>query len=129
MKRLREKKNVLIGAGLLVALIALGIGQLALERVSASQAKGSEAPMFEVDPFWPKPLPNHWVIGSAIGVTVDSRDHVFIIHRQGTLNPSTEVSAAADPPTATECCAPAPPVLEFDPEGNLVGHWGGPDEP
>ena len=121
-----KKKNVLIAAGLLVALVALGIGQLQLERVSASQAKGAEAPMFEVDPFWPKPLPNHWLIGSAIGITIDSRDHVFIIHRQGTLNPSTEVSAAADPPTATECCAPAPPILEFDPDGNLVGHWGGP---
>jgi DNA-binding beta-propeller fold protein YncE len=67
-------------------------------------------------------------MGSTIGVTVDSRDHVFVIHRQATLNPSTEVSAAAKPPTASECCVPAPPVLEFDPEGNLVGHWGGPGE-
>ena len=34
---------------------------------------GSMAPMFEVDPFWPKPLPNHWLLGATIGVDVDSR--------------------------------------------------------
>jgi hypothetical protein len=28
----------------------------------------------------------------------------------------------------SECCAPAPPVLEFDEAGNLIGHWGGPGE-
>jgi DNA-binding beta-propeller fold protein YncE len=26
------------------------------------------------------------------------------------------------------CCAPAPPVIEFDEEGNLIQAWGGPDE-
>ena len=83
--------------------------------------------MFEVDPFWPKPLPNHWVMGSTIGVTVDSRDHVFVIHRQGSLG-ANEINAAATPPRTTDCCVPAPPVLEFDPEGNLVNHWGGPGD-
>ena len=86
------------------------------------------APRFEVDPLWPKPLPNHWILGSTIGVSVDSRDHVWVLHRGApTLNASTEMGAATDPPTS-ECCVPAPPVLEFDPEGNLVGSWGGPGE-
>ena len=83
--------------------------------------------MFEVDPFWPKPLPNHWLLGSAVGVGVDSRDHVFVIHRQTSFNERTEIGAATDPPTG-ECCLPAPNILEFDPDGNLVGHWGGPGE-
>jgi DNA-binding beta-propeller fold protein YncE len=78
-----------------------------------------------VGPFWPKPLPNHWVIGSAIGVSVDSSDHVWILHRPETLNKRTEIGAAEDPPSG-ECCLPAPPVLEFDQAGNLVGSWGGP---
>ncbi len=87
------------------------------------------APRFEVDPFWPKPLPNHWILGPAIGVAVDSRDHVWIVHRNtpdafGAFN---EIGAAQDPPLSA-CCVPAPPVLEFDPDGNLVGHWGGPSE-
>jgi DNA-binding beta-propeller fold protein YncE len=128
MKHLKQRRNVVIGAAFLAVFVALGVSQLALDRVQAAQGMGTEAPTFEVDPFWPKPLPNHWIIGSTIGVTVDSRDHVFIIHRQQTLNPATEADAATDPPTATECCVPAPPVLEFDPEGNLVASWGGPGE-
>ena len=87
-------------------------------------ADASMAPMFEVDPFWPKPLPNHWLLGSTIGVGVDSRDHVWIIHRGNLAN--NEIPAALDPPAADACCFAAPPVLEFDPEGNVVGSWGGP---
>jgi DNA-binding beta-propeller fold protein YncE len=82
------------------------------------------APRFEVEPLWPKPLPNHWVIGNTIGVSVDSQDHIWIIHRAGSLE-RMETYAAANPP-ASECCSPAPPVLEFDEDGNLIGHWGGP---
>ena len=85
---------------------------------------GSMAPIFEVDPLWPKPFPNHWLLGSTIGVAVDSRDHVWIIHRQNLAN--NEIPAALDPPVAEACCFAAPPVLEFDAEGNLVGSWGGP---
>jgi len=120
------KKKALITAGILGAvIITLFVGQ---SRLSASLAQPAvQAPAFEVDPFWPKPLPNGWVIGSTIGVGVDSRDHVFIIHRQQTLNARTEIGAAQDPPTGS-CCAPAPPVLEFDPEGNLVNSWGGEGE-
>jgi hypothetical protein len=83
--------------------------------------------MFEVDPLWPKPLPNHWLLGSAIGVGVDSRDHVFVIHRRQSFNTRTEIGAAMDPPTG-ECCVPAPNILEFDPQGNLINSWGGPSE-
>ena len=89
-------------------------------------ADPSMAPMFEVDPLWPKPLPNHWLLGSTIGVGVDSQDHVWIVHR-GNLG-NNEIPAALDPPNAAACCFPAPPVLEFDAEGNLVQSWGGPGE-
>ena len=124
----RRKHDVLIGAAFLAVLTALGVGQFMLDQTVAAQQTGVQAPTFEVDPFWPKPLPNHWLLGSTIGVSVDSRDHVFIIHRDNTFNERTEIGAATDPPTTLECCVPAPPVLEFDPEGNLVGHWGGPGE-
>ena len=123
-----RKRDVLIGTGFIAVLIALGVGQFMLDETAAAQQTGVEAPIFEVDPLWPKPLPNHWILGSTIGITVDPRDHIFSIHRQGTLNPNTESDAASDPPTAVDCCVPAPNVLEFDPEGNLVGHWGGPGE-
>ena len=128
MVKVHRGRPVLICTGFVVALIVLGTGQAILDDAAVARGQGSEAPVFEVDPFWPKPLPNHWVIGSAIGVTVDSRDHVFIIHRQQSLNPNTEISAGTNPPTAPYCCVPAPPVLEFDPDGNLINHWGGPGD-
>ncbi len=113
--------------GILAAAGATGAGLLALDAAAASE-QAVEAPYFEVDPFWPRPLPNHWILGSAIGVGVDSKDHVFIIHRGlATLNARTEAGAAATPPTG-ECCLAAPPILEFDPEGNVVKGWGGPGE-
>jgi DNA-binding beta-propeller fold protein YncE len=119
------KGRTIVLGGLATALVvALGAGQAALQ--AATEAPAVRAPRFEVDPYWPKPLPNHWVLGSAIGVGVDSRDHVFIIHRgDSTLNQRTEVGADANPPIG-ECCRSAPPILEFDPEGNLVKAWGGP---
>ncbi len=90
------------------------------------QAAGVVAPRFEVDPFWPKPLPNHWVLGQTIGVSSDAQGHIWIVHRPGSLEPG-EVHATTNPPIA-QCCTPAPPVLEFDAAGNLVGHWGGPGQ-
>jgi len=130
MARWKQKRNLQIGATFLAVLIALGFVQAVLEPNAAAEARDAvQAPMFRVDPFWPKPLPNHWLLGSTIGVAVDAQDHVFIVHRgAATLNERTEMSAAATPRTAEECCAPAPPILEFDPAGNLVGHWGGPGE-
>ena len=109
----------------IAAIVALGVGQQALDGAAVAQSR--EVPMFEVDPFWPKPLPNHWILGSTIGLAVDSRDHVYIIHRRDTFNERTEIGAATDPVKA-DCCIPAPNVLEFDPEGNLVNHWGGEGE-
>ena len=84
------------------------------------------APIFEVDPLWPRPLPNHWVLGSTIGVSVDSRDHVWILHRPESVQ--DEFKAAVFTPRIGTCCVPAPPVLEFDPAGQLVGSWGGPGD-
>ena len=121
-----KKRNLFVAGTFLAALVGLGVGQAMLEDIASVEAQAVQAPMFEVDPMWPKPLPNHWVLGSAIGVGVDSRDHVYIIHRSSsTLNARTEAGAEQDPPTS-ECCAGAPPILEYDPEGNLAAHWGGP---
>jgi len=127
---MRASRNVVIGASFVTVLIGLGITQAVVERSAEAQdGKTVQAPRFEVDPFWPKPLPNNWLLGSTIGVGVDAQDHVWIVHRGGaTLNARTEMGAATDPKTAEDCCVPAPPVLEFDPAGNLVGHWGGPGE-
>ena len=117
------RKNILIAAAFAAGVLALNAGSRALE------ARANEdmvtAPRFEVDPVWPKPLPNHWVMGNVIGVGIDARDHVFVVHRNDTFDAQKEIGAAQNPPIS-ECCVPAPPVIEFDPAGNVVAAWGGP---
>src|SRR6478752_9616290 len=120
------KRHVYVGAVLVVLLAGFSFGSRLLDRKVAMLAATPQAPRFEVDPLWPKPLPNKWILGQTIGVSVDAQDHVWIIHRAGSLEPG-EVHATTTPPTA-QCCAPAPPVLEFDAAGNLIGHWGGPGD-
>lgn len=103
------------------ALVLLGWGGAA----SLAQAPRKT----EVDPLWPKPLPNHWILGSVTGVTVDSRDRIWVVHRgQASLNASTESALKNNPPGSEYCCSAAPFVMEFDAAGTLLSHWGGPGE-
>jgi hypothetical protein len=87
-------------------------------------AESFAPPTFMVDPFWPEPLPNNWILGQVAGIAVDGQDHVWIVHRPRSIT-AHEAGAVQNPPTA-DCCVPAPAVLEFDPAGQLVQAWGGP---
>ena len=84
MRRSREFK---IGMAFLSLAVALGIGSACMsdQPGSTAMAGDGDVPLFEVDPMWPNPLPNHWVTGSTIGVGVDSRDHIWVIHRELSL--------------------------------------------
>jgi hypothetical protein len=121
------KIKMVIGASLVVGLVALGVGQSQLQDSAVAASNDVLAPAFQVDPFWPKPLPNHWVQGRTIGVDVDARDHVFVVHRdqEAMFAVRTELGLYAG---VSECCTPAPPILEFDAEGNIVNAWGGAKE-
>ena len=129
-----SKRELWAGSILAGVLVALGTTYSVVERKAVVQAAGTQAPKFEVDPLWPKPLPNHWLMGNTIGVSVDAQDHIWIIHRQGSLE-AMENYGVANPPgpkrqkgvVEAECCAPAPAVLEFDEAGNLLASWGGKD--
>jgi hypothetical protein len=114
------KRNIFTGGAILALAAVLGIWSVRLEKRATVSADTVTAPKFEVDPFWPKPLPNHWVIGQTIGVSVDSNDNVWIVHRPQTLEPKESYLAT----NSAECCIAAPDVLEFDPAGNLMHHWG-----
>jgi DNA-binding beta-propeller fold protein YncE len=92
--------------------------------MTAQRLADGQAPRFTVDPLWPKPLPNRWLLGQVAGVATDALDHVWIVQRPRTLT-DDEKGAALTPPRS-ECCVPAPPVMEFDPQGNLLQAWGGP---
>src|SRR5450756_1220168 len=103
-----------IGVAFLIVLAALTIAQRAAERAAAAQSNTAvQAPRFEVDPMWPKPLPNHWVMGNVIGVGVDTKDNIYIIHRGAGSLEAKEIYATTNPPSS-DCCVPAPPVVEFD---------------
>ena len=108
-----------------IALPLLTVALLHLGRLLASSAATSESlvPRVEVDPFWPKPLPNNWLMGQAAGVATDRRDHVWVIQRPKSLT-EDERGATLSPPRSL-CCAPAPPVLEFAQDGTLFVHGAG----
>jgi len=101
-----------MGAAFIGGCVVTAFSQTA----SLPKEMSKKVPAFRVDPSWPKPLPNHWIVGAVAGIAVDKRDHVWITHRPSTLQPNETRSI----------WRAAPPVLEFDREGNLVSSWGGP---
>ena len=120
------KRSYTAVLALIAAIGAVAVASQTFRRRAVVEAAAVQAPRFEVDPMWPKPLPNHWVIGAVIGVSVDANDRIWIIHREGSLEPKEKYAVMK--PAQAECCAPAPPVLAFNEAGDLVGSWGGPGE-
>jgi hypothetical protein len=82
-------------------------------------------PQYALDTGWPKlPLPNQWALGLINGIFVDTKNHLWLFHSPEQL-PAYVTGAAAVPPSA-KCCVPAPAILEFDEQGNVLRGWGGP---
>jgi len=102
------------------ALRLVLLAALAVAGAAGGAARAEDIPRFQVEPFWPKPLPDNWILGQVAGIAVAPNDHIWIIHRPRTLV-DDEKEAMKTPP-ASRCCKPAPPVLEFDVEGNLLRH-------
>ncbi len=112
------------GAGVtpLVAQTPAAKAPAAKAPAKAMAAKSGDimVPKFEADPYWPKPLPNGWVLGMTIGVAVDPKDNVWIVHRPAALDAKESYGKRGE----GVCCSAAPDVLEFDKLGNLIRHWG-----
>jgi DNA-binding beta-propeller fold protein YncE len=98
-------------------------GAAALSAQGPASRPPTAIPQLQVDPFWPKPLPNNWIFGQVSGVAVDKRGHVWIVQRPRSLS-DRELGAQQNPPWS-KCCRAAPPVIVFDQEGNVVRAWGG----
>jgi DNA-binding beta-propeller fold protein YncE len=122
---LRGKAASFVGLSVLGLCVGLLGGCSMLSKGSAAPSvNAAGTPQFQVDPAWPKALPNNWLIGQVSGVATDADDHVWVLQRPGSLT-EDERGATLKPPQST-CCAPAAPVLEFDAAGNLLRSWGGP---
>lgn len=84
----------------------------------------NSAPQYRVEADWPMDLPNDWILGQVSGIAVAPDDTIWVVHRPRSIS-DTEMGAALEPPLS-QCCYPAPSVLQFDQEGNLLTAWGGP---
>jgi DNA-binding beta-propeller fold protein YncE len=118
-----------IGGAIGLAIIAaLGSWQASPKETAAAQAEKPTAgvPVYQVDPTWPK-MEGNWMFGSIGGIAIDlTNDHVWVLQRPRTLD--TDENYAAQNPPLTDCCVPAPPVMEFDAAGNFIQGWGGPGQ-
>ncbi len=127
MAGMLRNRTFYLGLVFFAVLGALGCAQALLDKQAGAQGRTVQAPMFEVDPLWPKPLPNHWILGWTIGIWVDDQDLIWVVHRGAGGLHNNERGLELNPPIG-ECCRTAPPVLVFDQAGNLVRSWGGPGE-
>lgn len=107
----------IVTSGLGFVLVALGVS---LHTPSAATAGVDTVPTYELDPSWPKPLPNDWTFGETWGVAVDSRDHPWVLH--STNQNDRDIFDRV----AKEGRKLAPPVIEFDRQGSVLQAWGGP---
>ena len=122
MKNPFHSRKFLVGTAIAVAIAGLGIGQTIFKSGTAEAQPAADpmVPKFEVDPLWPKPLPNGWIIGQTIGLSTDKNDDIWIVHRPGSLE-EKEVYLTRN---QADCCTAAPDVLEFSPTGELMHHFG-----
>ncbi|MCY4635995.1 MAG: hypothetical protein OXG04_16065 [Acidobacteria bacterium] len=96
----------LAGACILFCAVAVVLG--------AAPAAAQEAPRYELDPLWPKlPFGEQWLTGGLGGMCVGG-DRIFILNRQNVV------------PADLDGARPAPPIIELDAEGDVVGGWGDP---
>jgi DNA-binding beta-propeller fold protein YncE len=140
-----------LGAALTGVVAAFGIWQTQTGDAQAQadkKAGRADIPRYEVDPFWPQALPHQWQIGQVPGIAVDRDDNIWIVQRMreltndergadnfdqppnpGAGNPQARNGALRPQGSISDCCLPAPAVMQFDSKGNLLRAWGGPGDP
>ena len=76
----RQSSWIPVCAGVLIWAAAAAVSDAQQARVQSVDANG--APIFKVDPFWPKPLPNRWSMQHVTGIHVDHEDHIWFLNRE-----------------------------------------------
>ncbi len=121
----KQRPSAFAAVFVINGLLALAAGSTAHAQVVKGQVVDvNGAPVYRVDPFWPKTLPNKWSMQQVTGIGVDDMDHVWFLNRQNAPDP-LEIIAESDP-RAVLCCVLGPEVIELDQDGNVVNAWGGP---
>ncbi|MBV9784027.1 MAG: hypothetical protein JO264_09430 [Acidisphaera sp.] len=112
-------------------MLSIGLGALlSLSAGSTAMAQGGTqnynyGPLkYKVDPTWPKELPNNWILGQVAGLSIDKGNHIWAYQRPRSLD--TSENGAVQTPMRSECCVPAPSVIEFNQAGEVINAWGGP---
>ena len=123
---IRKKSfTAVLATVVMCALLALAAGSVSQAQAPGQAVDKNGAPMFKVDPFWPKPLPNRWSMQQVTGLTVEAaNDHIWFINR-GAVAEGDEIGGSDNPPRIL-CCTRGPEVVELDQEGNVLHAWGGP---
>src|SRR4051794_27138525 len=103
MIKLLRQRNFVTAAVLMASVVGLCAGVSVVQFTATAQDAMVEAPIFEVDPLWPKPIPNEGLLGMTIGASVDAQDNVWIVHRGAATLHNNEKGAELNPPIAI-CC-------------------------
>jgi hypothetical protein len=101
----------------LTGLLFLFIPGLALT------ARAQDPPRYKVDASWPRELPNNWILGRVAGIAIDKSDHIWVLHSPSWV--LRDEAGLAQKPPLSECCIPAPALIEFDADGKVLQAWGG----
>ena len=126
MQHLSKYRGTLLATGMALAIAGAGlVAQVFVSKSSSAEAQSrvspsTQVPRFEVDPYWPRPLPNQWRIGNTIGVAADKDDNIWIIQRPGSLEAKESYLTRKE----ADCCTAAPDVLQFNQAGQLMKSWG-----
>jgi hypothetical protein len=69
--------------------IAIGLCCLSVLAIQPARAQKSprDMPVYKVDPFWPKPLPNKWILQGIPVLVTDKNDHIWAISRPDDIKP------------------------------------------
>jgi DNA-binding beta-propeller fold protein YncE len=118
-----QNRDVLLGVLVSASVAALVAGLAMLQSTATAQQTMVEIPQFEVDPLWPKPIPNEGLLGMTIGASIDEQDNLWVTHRGSATLHNNEKGAELNPPIAM-CCRSAAPVMAFNQNGDMVRAWG-----
>ena len=123
MKTTKQRSRVHLVVFVMGCILILAAGSIQRAQQRQRQAVDSNgAPLFKVDPFWPKPLPNRWGMQQVTGIFVDQNDHIWFLNRAAKADPD-EVGGENN---RIDCCIRGPELIELDQEGNVAHAWGGP---